>query len=235
MKPNFLLASLLLWLTACTSVPFDYPKTETGALPADVDSPLGATGLAWQQEHGDRSGILLLPEGMDALGARLSLMEVAERSIDAQYFIVKKDRAGALFVGKLLRTAAELYEIRADGAGRENARGNPGVVTLHTKMTIIDGETIFVGSLNFDPRSLLINSEMGLFIESETLAENLTRVVRGELQDATYQVELDGEGELCWVDRSDGKPLIFGSPPQAAWGRRIMAGFYGLLPIENQL
>jgi hypothetical protein len=39
MKPSFLLASLLLWLTACTSVPFDYPKTETGALPVEVDSP----------------------------------------------------------------------------------------------------------------------------------------------------------------------------------------------------
>ena len=117
-------------------------------------------------------------------------MEMAERSIHAQYFIVNKDRAGAVFVGKLLRAGAEFYEIRADGAGRENARGNPEVVTLHTKVAIIDGETIIVGSLNFDPRSLLIDSEMGLFIESETLAENLTRVVRGGLRDATYQAVL---------------------------------------------
>ena len=97
------------------------------------------------------------------------------------------------------------------------------MVTLHTKATLIDGETIFVGSLNFDPRSLLINTEMGLFIQSEALVGNMTRLVRQELPGATYRVELDDDEKLRWVYHRDGKPETLDKPPQAGWRRRFMA------------
>jgi len=47
---------------------------------------------------------------MDALGARLRLIEGAERSIDAQYFLMKDDDAGEVFAGGLL--GASIYEAR---------------------------------------------------------------------------------------------------------------------------
>ena len=67
----------------------------------------------------------------------------------------------------VLRTGAELFELRAIHTGGETEWGHsPAMVTLHSKVVAIDRETIFVGSLNFDPRSIRINSEMGLFIDS---------------------------------------------------------------------
>jgi len=64
------------------------------------------------EQHGTQTGVVLLPDGVDALGARLRMMELAQRSIDAQYFILKNDRSGALFVGKMLRAADRGVKVR---------------------------------------------------------------------------------------------------------------------------
>jgi putative cardiolipin synthase len=498
----------LLTLVACAGVPFDYPKTASTALPPSSETRMGELDADWEAEHGRLSGVIGLPDGIDALGARLRMMEVAERTIDAQYFIVKKDRAGALFTGKMLRAAdrgvrirflvddifspgvdqaftllnshpnievrlfnplsrqgfkywnylidfsranrrmhnksftvdnamtivggrnigeeyfelnqdvkfddyevlavgpvvdevsagfdifwnselavpieafkvkvrpgdldkwrehimsemdkgntgiygqainssllvelkegkktlipamatmvtdtpeklqnavgdtelatlaretgrrfraaereilivtpyfipqdsgaeliekllakgvrvviatnslastnhvavysgyrryrkrllaagAEFYEVRAKQTGGENAWGhNPEMMTLHSKATIIDRKTIFVGSLNFDPRSLLINSEMGLFIESDYAGEGFAAAVFEELKRVAYKVDLDERGKLRWTFQSGEGTEVLAKSPQASWGRRFMARFYGLLPIESQL
>jgi putative cardiolipin synthase len=137
---------------------------------------------------------------------------------------------------RLLRAGAQFYEIRVDQVGGENAWGyKPDQTTLHTKATVIDRQTIFVGSLNFDPRSILINSEMGLFIESAEAAEEWVQVVESELDQASYRVELDEQGETRWTYDYAGQQEVYHKPPQTSWGRRFKAGFYSLLPIEDQL
>jgi putative cardiolipin synthase len=504
---RLLLLPLLLTLAACAGVPFDYPKTASTALPPSENTRLGKTDARWEQEHGKLSGFIGLSEGIDALGARLQMMEAAERTIDAQYFIVKKDEAGALFVGKMLRAAdrgvrvrllvddifspgldqafsllnshpnvqvrlfnplsrqsfkywsylvdfnranrrmhnksftvdnamsivggrnigeeyfelnqdvkfddyevftlgpvveeisagfdlywnsdlavpmeafklkvdpdkleqwrdhinglvdqgeqgiywqavnskllgeiargerkplpamatmvtdspeklqnaigdpdlatlaretgrrfraaqreiliitpyfipldtgsklledllargvrvivvtnslastnhvavysgyrryrkrllqagAEFYEIHP-GVTIENAWGHkPEMATLHSKATIIDRETIFVGSLNFDPRSILINSEMGLFIESSIGGEVLANGVFEELPRVAYKVDLDEKENLRWTYQFGDQHEVLHKSPQTSWGRRFMVNFYSLLPIENQL
>jgi putative cardiolipin synthase len=136
----------------------------------------------------------------------------------------------------LLQAGAEIYEIRADAVRlNEDAVEQPDTLTLHSKATIIDRDTVFVGSLNFDPRSVLQNTEMGLFIESEEIGGALFEAVRDSLGEATYKVTLDGDGDLLWtrVDQPAAEPLR--KEPQTSWIRRFMAGFYGLLPIESQL
>ena len=76
--------------------------------------------------------------------------------------------------------------------GEENAWGyKPEMVTLHSKATIIDRETIFIGSLNFDPRSILINTEMGLFIESAKADAKFADAVVLNLERVAYRVDLD--------------------------------------------
>ena len=495
-------------LSACAGVPFDHPKRASTALPVDAETPLGAIELQWSRQHGDLSGILGLPDGMEALGARLSLMAAAQRSIDAQYFIIKKDRAGALFAGKLLlaadrgvrvrllvddifspgiddaaalldshpnvevrlfnpmtrqsfrywsyvvdfaranrrmhnksftvdnavtivggrnigeayfeldqdvkfddlevlaigpvveqvsagfdtfwnselavpveafdirvdparledwrremkaeldrgdyglygravanplvedisehrveplaawttlvsdspekllkpvgkagqavlaeekagrmhaarreviiitpyfipmesgalliedllargvqvvvitnslastnhvpvyasyakyrnrllRAGVRFYEIRADETGGQNAWGNrPEMVTLHSKATVVDRDTVFIGSLNFDPRSILINTEMGMFIDSRQAATRLADVIYQELPRVSYSVELNEKGAPRWIYRHSGMEEVHDTPPQTSWWRRFMAGFYGVLPLENQL
>ena len=49
---------------------------------------------------------------MDALGARLRLMELADRGIDAQYFLIKGDLAGSVFGGELMRAADRGVRVR---------------------------------------------------------------------------------------------------------------------------
>lgn len=50
--------------------------------------------------HDGKSGFYPLPDGLDALGARLALIDKAERSLDAQYFLAKPDDAGLLSPSK---------------------------------------------------------------------------------------------------------------------------------------
>ena len=104
--------ALAAGLAACTSVPFDYPREAGYAAPPDAATRLGAASLDWQARHEEQAGVVRLPYGIDALGLRLRTMEVAERTIDAQYFILKNDDAGALFVGKLLLAADRGVKVR---------------------------------------------------------------------------------------------------------------------------
>ena len=141
--------------------------------------------------------------------------------------------AYAAYRTDVLRTGAELFELRVNPAGVETEWGHsPGMVTLHSKAVVIDRETIFVGSLNFDPRSIQINTEMGLFIDSAQAGAEFAEVVMNTLPDVSYRLELDKDGRIQWIYAGEG---VLTSEPGAGWGRRFMAGFYGLLPLESQL
>jgi len=137
---------------------------------------------------------------------------------------------------RLLQAGAEIYEIRADSPSPENDWGHaPEKRTLHSKATVIDNGSIFVGSLNFDPRSVYINTEMGIFIDSAEIGEPFTQRLVEELGRVTWRVELDGKGSLRWIYDVDGEYLVSSKEPGTSWWRRFQAGFYKLLPIENQL
>ncbi len=102
----------LLVLAGCASVPLDYPKTVSSALPMDGSSDLGKSAQEWREVHGELSGFYGLAYGIEALGARLRLIEAAERSLDLQYFLIKPDQAGALITGELLRAADRGVRVR---------------------------------------------------------------------------------------------------------------------------
>jgi putative cardiolipin synthase len=96
----------------CASLPTDVERSESRALTDTATTPLGRSVAAWTASHDGRSGFHPLPDGLDALGARLALIDRAERSIDAQYFLLKKDEAGAAFAGKLLEAADRGVRVR---------------------------------------------------------------------------------------------------------------------------
>ena len=82
------LAVLCSALVACASVPFDYPR-ETSVVISDVAGTRLATEVdEWTRAHDGLSGFYPLVNGLDALGARLRLLEAAERSVDIQYFLM---------------------------------------------------------------------------------------------------------------------------------------------------
>ena len=94
---------------------------------------------------------------------------------------------------------------------------------------------MFVGSLNFDPRSIFINSEMGLFIESAAIGNAFTATIVHDLPRTAYRVTLDDNGKLQWSYDYDGTVERYDHEPLTGWGRRASARFYSLLPIEGQL
>jgi putative cardiolipin synthase len=102
---------------------------------------------------------------------------------------------------------------------------------LHTKAAVIDRETVYIGSLNLDPRSIKINTEMGMIITSRGLAEEVAETSERDMGPAnSWQVHLDQDGELYWNSMEG---IVKRQPAQNSW-QRIQMWFFGVAP-EGQL
>jgi putative cardiolipin synthase len=136
----------------------------------------------------------------------------------------------------VLRAGVELWEARADAAKITTPDGKTELdqLTLHTKGILIDGERIFVGSLNLDPRSIDINTEMGLLIESPELGERLTNNAIERMPKIAYRLQLDENDKITWHATIDGEVVVETTEPQTSAWRRFAAWFLKIAP-ENQL
>ena len=103
---------VLLLLASCASAPLDYPKSESTAITTTDDTFLAQESLEWRSEAPDRDAFYPLVEGLDAFGARLALIDKAERTIDAQYFMMKPDSAGLVFLTELIEAADRGVRVR---------------------------------------------------------------------------------------------------------------------------
>jgi putative cardiolipin synthase len=131
----------------------------------------------------------------------------------------------------ILESGAQLFELRPDAALRAEAVELPPTdarfVGLHTKAMVIDRERAFVGSMNLDPRSEIVNSEMGVIIHSPALAEDLTRRMLQDMTPAnSWQVVLAEDGGLRW--RSDAGDVAR-QPARNFW-QRVEDVFFKLFP-----
>lgn len=133
----------------------------------------------------------------------------------------------------LLRAGAELYELQAEPAVKKDVDTHPVVskfTGLHTKAFVVDGETLFVGSMNFDPRSVQINTEMGVIIKSPQLAKDLEALADRDMSpENAWQVKLSAEGELSWVSSDE---TVTRQPARNTW-QRIQDAFFRLLPVDQ--
>ena len=73
---------LLGLLSGCATLPDDYPKEESFAVPASAETPLGLSATAWVSSHDGRSGFFPLQSGSDALAARLRMIERAVLDVE---------------------------------------------------------------------------------------------------------------------------------------------------------
>lgn len=137
---------------------------------------------------------------------------------------------------KLLRHGIELYELKPMREGPPTVHdrgltGNSGS-SLHAKTFSIDGETVFIGSLNFDPRSTMLNTEMGFVIESEPLAKLIhQRFARSQRQEA-WQLRLDRFGRLNWIERKGDEEIVHKKEPKTRFWQRVMVRLAYWLPVE---
>jgi putative cardiolipin synthase len=146
----------------------------------------------------------------------------------------------------LLEAGVELYEFKPTahagaGASGHAATGLTGSsrAALHAKTFMFDRRVVFVGSLNLDPRSLHLNTEIGVLFESPELAGAMVDAIDAVLAQQAYRVLLVDAGtpdaRLEWVSSEDGGTQRFDSDPAASLWRRFSVWFLSLLPIESQL
>ena len=107
------IVTLLASLAGCATVDFDYPKQESMAVQATSDTYFGKelAGIADAHPEG-YSGFLPVSDGIDALSARLLMAKRAERTIDAQYYLLKRGITGQAFVHALLDAADRGVRVR---------------------------------------------------------------------------------------------------------------------------
>jgi len=104
--------SLVLLLQACTSLPQESEKQASIAF-ADLDrSKLGRMALQASGPHKGKSGVFIQDTGLKAFLQRAALIEAAEHSIDAQYYIWNSDVSGRYLARRLLLAADRGVQIR---------------------------------------------------------------------------------------------------------------------------
>lgn len=136
----------------------------------------------------------------------------------------------------LLKGGVKLYEMRL-GAEDQRHREKTGPFgssgsSLHAKTFALDGERVFVGSFNFDPRSARLNTEMGFIIESPNLAKAIAQAFESEIPANAYEVKLDTNGRLYWLEQRNGEPLRHDSEPGTHLLQRMGVRALSWLPIE---
>lgn len=136
----------------------------------------------------------------------------------------------------LLSGGVKLYELRAQGHTETAGLFGSSGASLHTKAFVVDGRLGFVGSFNLDPRSVALNTEMGVLFDDAqlgTAVEDEYRRLAAPM--LSYAVRLEPRGGLRWQDDATQPPEVLDREPGATAGRRMVARVLGWLPIESQL
>ena len=138
-------------------------------------------------------------------------------------------------IRRLLEHGADLYEVRSDAKDRDIYMQTPlesKSLALHAKIMIVDQNKVFIGSANFDPRSLKINTEMGLIVDSEALNQQLRQATAPDfLPRNAWHLRLTDAGQIEWI--SDDRTLKH--QPAQSFMQRIEDWFFAHLPIENEM
>lgn len=135
----------------------------------------------------------------------------------------------------MLEAGVALFELKPEAGRQRFSVFGSTAASLHTKAFAVDDVTGFVGSFNFDPRSVSLNTEMGVLFTDPDLTRDLRRIASGKLApEISYRVRLV-DGSLVWEDAAIDPPRLFDQEPGAGFWRRAVALAMQFLPIESQL
>src|SRR5690606_32336301 len=141
----------------------------------------------------------------------------------------------------LLEHGVKLYELRrqpGEGGGSgpifygKSLKGSDS--SLHSKAIIFDQQKSFIGSFNFDPRSVLWNTEVGVLVDSPELAAHVrTAAMEGMAPPLSDQVKLEND-RIVWVTEDDGKMHTLTKEP-GSWWRHFNAWMSTAVGLERML
>lgn len=155
----------------------------------------------------------------------------------------------------MLEAGAELYEFKpvqpegtAPGSRRLRMLSVSSRASLHAKAYVIDESTLVIGSLNLDPRSADLNTELALAIESPPIAQQVAGLFKlATSPQVSYRVSLATPAQLAqlrgtavssplvWTDEENGMIRTYNLDPGAGFYRNLLTGLFLLLPVDNQL
>ncbi len=116
--------TLSVLLGGCGSLPDNTGRVASHSFDDTSTTSLGRAASVQFGEEPGVSGFLMLDQGLDAFVARVALARTAERSIDAQYYLLHNDLTGHLFLRELIAAAERGVRVRLlvddmDLAGRD--------------------------------------------------------------------------------------------------------------------
>ena len=133
----------------------------------------------------------------------------------------------------LINAGVDLYELRSDAAIAEIVDVPPMAgefVGLHTKAVVIDSRLVFVGSMNFDPRSANINTEMGAIIDSPDLASDLREIMLRDMDGTNaWRVTLDENGDPLWTNSDE----TLDDQPSRGFMQNVMNVIFKIAPKDQ--
>jgi len=132
----------------------------------------------------------------------------------------------------LLKMGIDLYEL---SSSRLKKNEHPflfgkSLGRLHAKLVVIDRRLVFIGSMNLDPRSATINTELGSIIDSPQLAKEMRRIIDIDRLQSAYRLRLNAAGSCCeWLgDDGEKEVVLVEEPDSTLWVRfksRLLAPF----------
>lgn len=138
---------------------------------------------------------------------------------------------------ELVDSGVKLYELKKQYVDdvpdiRDKGLVGSSASSLHAKTFVVDGERLFIGSLNLDPRSAKLNTEMGMVILNQQLASKIQKGIKEGLLERSYKVVSEDE-KLRWQVYEDGVLVkTYDVEPNTNVFQRGLVKFMTWLPIE---
>ena len=136
---------------------------------------------------------------------------------------------------RLVQHGAQVHEVRSGAKDRYQYMRSPveeKSLGLHAKLLLIDDRFAFVGSANLDPRSLHLNTEIGLLLDSPEINRQLRDLLEldFDLRNAWHLMQTE-KGNLIWV----GDDVSLTTQPADSKFQRLEDWFLGILPLEDEM
>ncbi len=146
----------------------------------------------------------------------------------------------------LLQTGVEIYEVRSllgntRGSGQTKSMTRHGTYSLHAKLFVFDRQRLFVGSMNFDQRSMHLNTEIGLIIDSPELAQQIAARFESMVSPPnSYALtllphEAGRSPRMVWRTQEYGKDVQYDREPARSEEQRLNVNLLSLLPLDDEL
>ncbi len=138
----------------------------------------------------------------------------------------------------LLRTGVDLYELSPTRIRHNERLQLPGqsLGRLHAKTAVIDQSTVYIGSMNLDPRSESTNTELGILADCPELAKEVIRVINISKLQSSYRLRFTPDGQrIEWLATDDQGEVVLSQEPEVTPLMRFQNMFFAPFVPEQLL